>query len=185
MTVLRVSLAIAALAAVWIAGPALAQVDDRAWEECKRNPEADWVIFNCTAVIEGAGDQSKSRRARALVLRAGAYLRKKDVDRARADLSRAVSYAPDNPDILAARGDFLLAHDEIEGAAADYTAAIEADPKAVRALFGMAGIARQRGDVKAAIAALDKVLAIDPRYPRARALRTELGKAAAASPGGT
>ncbi|WP_293856630.1 tetratricopeptide repeat protein [uncultured Alsobacter sp.] len=174
-------LATAAALALACAFPAFAQVDDRAWEECKRNPEPDWIVFNCTAVIEGAGDQSKTRRARALVQRSAAYVRKKEPDKARADLSRAVSLAPDNPDILTARADFLFVQGEIEGAAEDYRQAVEIDPRHARALFGMAGIARQRGDVRGAIAELDKVLAIEPRFPRARALRQEWGKAGAGS----
>ena len=180
MPSLRVLLTVAALSVTCVP-PAFAQVDDRAWEECKKNPEPDWVVFNCTAVIEGAGDQSKSRRARALVLRAAAFVRKKEPDKARADLSRAVSFAPDNPEILSARADFLLAQGELEGAAQDYQLAIEVEPKLARALFGLAGVARQRGDLKGAISELDKVLAIDPRYPRARALRAEWSKAGAGS----
>lgn len=180
MPSLRVLVTVATLTVACVP-PALAQVDDRAWEECKRNPEPDWVVFNCTAVIEGAGDQSKTRRARALVLRSVAFVRKKEPDKARADLSRAVSLAPDNPEILTARGEFLLTQGELEGAAEDYRLAIEVEPKHARALFGMAGVARQRGDLKGAVGELDKVLAIDPRYPRARALRAEWSKAGAGS----
>lgn len=180
MPTFRVLVTVAALGLAW-ASPAVAQVDDRAWEECKKNPEPDWVVFNCTAVIEGAGDQSKSRRARALVLRSAAFVRKKEPDKARSDLTRAVSLAPDNPEILTARADFLFSQSELEGAAEDYKLAIEVEPRHARAHFGLAGIARQRGDIQGAVAGLDKVLSIDPRYPRARALRIDWSKAAAGS----
>lgn len=163
----------------------LAQSEDRAWAECKRNPDADWVIFNCTAVIDGGLPRSNTRKARAYVLRSAAYERKKALDPARADLNRAVELARTNVDIRMARAEFLIRQGELEGATTDVEVAIQAAPTSARAWFGRASIARTRGDAASAVAALDKVLAIDPRYPRARTLRSELNTATPATPGTT
>ncbi|MHB2167735.1 tetratricopeptide repeat protein [Alsobacter sp. R-9] len=177
-------LALSAAAAMLPLGPpgAMAQ-EDRAWEECKRNPEPDWVIFNCTAVIDGGMPRSNTRKARAHVLRAGAYERKKTIETARADLNRAVELAKANADILMARAEFRIRQGELEAATEDVEAAFAVAPNAARVWFGRATIARQRGDIAGAVAALDKVIALDPRYPRARTLRGELGSATPATPG--
>ncbi len=163
--------------------PAAAQSEDRAWAECKRNPDADWVIFNCTAVIDGGLPRSNTRKARAHVLRAGAYERKKTIETARADLNRAVELARANPDIRMARAEFLVRQGDLEAATLDIEAAMQVAPNSARVWFGRATVARTRGDAASAVAALDKVLAIDPRYPRARTLRSELNTATPATPG--
>ena len=175
-------LAVAAvLAAVPV--PAMAQFEDRAWNECKRNPEPDWVIFNCTAVIDGGTPRSNTRKARAHVLRAGAYERKNAIETARADMNRAVELARTNPDIRMARAEFRIRQGELEAATEDVEASFQSAPNSARAWFGRASIARTKGDTASAVAALDKVLAIDPRDPRARTLRGELSTATPATPG--
>jgi Tfp pilus assembly protein PilF len=181
---------LAAVAAIAVASvlaavplPALAQSEDRAWNECKRNPDPDWVIFNCTAVIDGGTPRSNTRKARAHVLRAGAYERKKTVETARADLNRAIELARANPDIRMARAEFLIRQGELEAATEDVEFSLQAAPNSARAWFGRASIARTKGDTASAVVALDKVLAIDPRYPRARTLRSELTTATPATPG--
>lgn len=164
---------------------AMAQSEDRAWEECKRNPEPDWIIYNCTAVIDGGLPRSNTRKARAHVLRSAAQERKKALDAARADLNRAVELARTNVDIRMARAEYFVRQGELEAATADVEVAMQVAQSSARAWFGRATIARARGDAATAAAALDKVLAIDPRYPRARTLRSELGTATPSTPGTT
>lgn len=162
--------------------PAAAQ-QDRAWDECKRHPDPDWIIFNCTAVIDGGMPRSNTRKARAHVLRAAAYERKKTIETARADLNRAVELARANADIRMARAEFLIRQGEIEAATADIDATLAFAPGSARAWFGRASVLRIRGDTRAAIAALDRVIQIDPLFPGARTLRGEIGTATPATPG--
>ena len=181
---MRAALPLMVTALLCAGSPAvLAQSEDRAWAECKRNPDPDWVIFNCTAVIDGGLPRSNTRKARAHVLRSGAYERKQAHDVARADLNRAVELARTNPDIRMARAEFFIRQGELEAATADVEVALQTAPSSARAWFGRASIARTRGDAASAVAALDKVLAIDPRYPRARNLRSELNTATPSTPG--
>ncbi len=156
-------------ACLMVAAPAPAAAQqDRAWEECKRHPEPDWVIFNCTAVIDGGMPRSNTRKARAHVLRAGAYERKKTIETARADLNRAVELAKANADIRMARAEFLIRQGEIEAATADIDATLEFAPNSARAWFGP----RVRRAHPRRLRRRDRRARprhrLDPRYSRAR-----------------
>jgi len=90
-----------------------------------------------------------------------------DVETARA---RAAA-APADPAALVDLGDALLAEGLGSAAAEQYRAALERDPRSVRALLGVAVILLDADRPDAAVNALDRVLASEPNQPDALVTR--------------
>jgi tetratricopeptide (TPR) repeat protein len=84
----------------------------------------------------------------------------------------ALRRRPDDPALLVARGFFHL-KDNPAQAKTDFAHALERDPKNARAHLGLAYVLRAN-DRPAALAQLDKALAVDPQFLDAMALRALL-----------
>jgi len=99
---------------------------------------------------------------------------------AEASFAEALRSSPADPTLVVARGFARLGRDQ-DGAASDFSRALELDPKCARAYLGKAHLVRMRNP-RAALAQVDRALAIDPDCGDALQLRA-LIRARLADPG--
>jgi serine/threonine protein kinase/Tfp pilus assembly protein PilF len=104
-----------------------------------------------------------------LAARAEALARLGRRDEALRGFESALRERPGDPVLLVARGTFRLETDR-DGARADFTRALERDPRNARAHLGMAYLMRRK-DPAAALEHLDAALAADPDFGDALQLR--------------
>jgi tetratricopeptide (TPR) repeat protein len=88
----------------------------------------DQIIASCSPVIDNEKTPA-SERLRAVLARAGAYLRKEQDDRAIADYDVALKLDPTLADIFNARGELWRKKDDRPRALADFGAAIKLNPQ--------------------------------------------------------
>ena len=89
------------------------------------------------------------RRVDALVFRATAWRRLKNLDLAQDDISRAVDLAPDNVDALLERGNILSLRGNAAAATADWQRVIALDAKSAAAIAARENLAKQETPAKA------------------------------------
>src|ERR1700677_450526 len=123
---MRVSvLPIVGVTLLMVAGPLLAASD---WDDCKAaSPDLDRAIAGCTRLIDN-GQETVHYRAVAYANRAGAYVNKKDNDRAIADASEAIRLDPGLALAYTNRAGAYVNKGDADRAIADANEAIGFDP---------------------------------------------------------
>ena len=122
---------------------------------------SDDAIAACGSVISN-GSVSGRALAEMFVLRAVAYLRKNDNDRALADYSQAVRIDPTYPRAYNGRGVARYRKNDLDGAFSDYNEAIRFEQNFGRAYDNRGLIFRQRKDYDRAIADFSEAIRIEP-----------------------
>jgi tetratricopeptide (TPR) repeat protein len=136
--------------------------DQRVWDECNQNGDADASIAACTQILQ-AHDETTSNRAIAYYVRAGAYKTKGDNDHAIVDYTKAIEANAQYADAYASRGIVYQIKGDNDHAIADYTKAIEIDPRNANAFVGRGMVYRLRGDSDHAVADYTQAIEINPR----------------------
>ena len=104
---------------------------------------------------------------RLLVARAERELLRGEAAAAAADFDAALALQPELADLWRQRADARFAAGDDRGALADLGAALQREPRDFAALQDLAQMAAARGHWKAALAAWQSLLAIDPHTPEA------------------
>lgn len=103
-----------------------------------------------------------------------AYLRKQDYERARAEFQKDVATQPDLPFSYEQLGSLEATSGNEAEAAKNYRAALKIDPKLVNSRMGIAKIEEHKKQYAAALADLDRVIALDSGNASARYLRGQV-----------
>ncbi len=162
------------------AGPVLAdQTDarlDALFEQLRAGDGEDAEAV--AAEIDGIWTDSQSDTVDLLVTRALAGLEAQNFDLAEALLDHAVGLSPNFAQGYALRGAARSASDDQMGAIADFTRAIELEPRHFEARIALAEVMFAGGDERGAYDMLQKALEWNPHEPhareRARMLRQKL-----------
>ena len=104
----------------------------------------------------------------------GDCLNREDYTAAWQALCRAVSLAPQRPDILSHRGRLALFLKDSGTAQRDFAEALKLDPRCSAALSGLARCYMQQGDPAAAETAADRALGIDPADEESAGVKAEI-----------
>jgi tetratricopeptide (TPR) repeat protein len=150
----------AALVLPALISPAAAQVQAQvAWcGNLGRKFSLDMQIGGCTTLID-SGTMTDKPKAWAHAKRGMAFMYKGDIDRALADLTRAIEIDPTYAIALTDRGTVYDNKNDHPHAIADFDAAIKLDPKSTDALTGRcAARAEQGDDLQGALADCNQVL---------------------------
>lgn len=133
----------------------------KAAEAAKQERDYDRVVSLATKSLS-ANPNSPATLSAAYFLRAEAYIRKGQTDKAVADYTRAATLAPRDAAPYLSRGNLWHARGNYKKAVADYTKAISLDPGQWQ-IFNARGNSRlQLGLKKAAIDDYSKALSLDP-----------------------
>ena len=131
-------------------------LDDKNWDE---------LIPIYTEIIEL--EESPHAKALTYSQRSFLYERKGDLNRAIADLTKALELTPDDPLAYDSRGRAYERKGDLDRAIADFTKALELTPDDPLD-YGFRGLAyEKKGDLDRAIADFTKVLELNPDYPLA------------------
>jgi tetratricopeptide (TPR) repeat protein len=103
------------------------QVDPAACVAAASTGDSDNIIAVCGALLENE-KTAKPDRIKALIARAGAYVRKDQLDRAIADYGAALQLDPAQADIFNTRGELWRKQGDRPRALADFAAAIKLNP---------------------------------------------------------
>jgi predicted Zn-dependent protease len=122
-----VSLALVCLGASAI--PVMAQMADKAWISCLRQPErADNLVAVCTVVIDSPKATAVQRAAALNNRGADRALRGTSRAEARHDLDQAIALQPEIAKLFVTRGTIRMGDGDAAGAIDDYSQAIRLDP---------------------------------------------------------
>ena len=141
-------------------GEALAKSE--LWNRCV-GADLDARIVSCSQLITRGKRETKSDRVTAYINRASGYRAKGDLDRALADLVKALGFDPKSTPALTERASIYLANGELERAIADYDTALELDKDSAAAHGGRAKAYRGKGDLEKALADFDEAVRLDPK----------------------
>ncbi len=137
-------------------------------------PNDEQTITALFALAEQYGRAAETAEPRPADLLASGIARGllKDYDGAERDLSRAIELLPDFTVAYMARGAIRQAHagEDIhlmQGAAADYDAALRLDPRLVFALFNKGNLLYGAADYTSALACYSQALELDPSFGQA------------------
>jgi tetratricopeptide (TPR) repeat protein len=154
-----------AVIACLLASAGSARAGDDALTSCRSERGAADRLAACTAVVESA-EFSAGERAVAFRLRGLERLGAGALDDALADLSQALSLAPNDAAAYAARAKVHLAAGSYDAAVTDFSAALDntSDRKAkVALLIGRGHTLMVKGLFDAALGDLDAAIAINPK----------------------
>jgi tetratricopeptide (TPR) repeat protein len=126
--------------------------------------DPDVAIAGCTAMMQ-SGHETQEHITRAFSNRGGAYLRKRQFDRAIADLDQAIQRDPKYALAFQSRGTAYSLKGQNERAIEDFTQAIRLDPKSAAALYSRGGVYNAQGQYDRAIQDLDQALRMKPDLP--------------------
>jgi tetratricopeptide (TPR) repeat protein len=166
---MRVSvLPIVGVTLLMVAGPLLAASD---WDDCKAaSPDLDRAIAGCTRLIDN-GQETVHYRAVAYANRAGAYVNKKDNDRAIADASEAIRLDPGLALAYTNRAGAYVNKGDADRAIADANEAIGFDPGYAPAFANRAAAFLKKRDNDRAIADATEAIRLIPDHALAFATR--------------
>lgn len=142
-------------------------VSDESMRLCNADLKAgkfEAAATSCTAAIKKSPNKHEGYQGRAF-----AYFNLKNNDAALADFTKAVSFAPDNIQLLGLRGEFYAITKKYDLALADFNKVLQLSPKDLAALFRRSQIYSETGKRDLAIADLKAILAIDPSLTEAKA----------------
>jgi tetratricopeptide (TPR) repeat protein len=94
-----------------------------------------------------------------------AWLRRREFDKAIADLSQAIELAPDNPAAFSNRGYCLIQKKQYDNAIQDLTSSIQLAPRAATAYLNRGAAYLKKGDSGSAIADYSEAIRLDPYWP--------------------
>jgi tetratricopeptide (TPR) repeat protein len=128
------------------------------------NATPDARIAACDTAIESRTDASATDRAALFVSRAEAYDDKGDMDRAIADLNKAIELDPKNVTAFENRGTLFVRSGKPDRAIEDYNEAIRLDPHYAQA-YADRGVAYYvKGDHARAIDNYSEAIRLDPKH---------------------
>jgi monovalent cation:H+ antiporter-2, CPA2 family len=151
-------LVLAGLLCASLSATALGESDR--WPRC-RGADPDAMIVGCTEIIARGSRETKRNQIVAYINRSAASRAKGDVDRAIADLDKALQLNPKSPLALTKRASAYHAKGDLDRAIADYNAAIAAQPKSAAAFYGRSEAYRAKKDLDRAIRDYDRALRLD------------------------
>jgi tetratricopeptide (TPR) repeat protein len=137
-----------------IAAPVATAADD--WADC-RNEDLDRKIRGCTRIISAARD-SKQNLSTAYGMRGWAFHKKRDHDRAIADLNEAIRYNPKNVHAHNERSRSYYQKREFDRAIADASEAVKLDANYVHAYANRGRAHRGKGDLERAMADFEEAI---------------------------
>jgi tetratricopeptide (TPR) repeat protein len=126
--------------------------------------DPDVAIAGCTAMMQ-AGHETREHIARAFSNRGGAYIRKRQYDRAIQDLDQAIQRDPKYALAFQSRGTAYSLKGQNERAIEDFNQAIRLDPKSAAALYSRGGVYNVQGQYDRAIPDFDQALRLKPDLP--------------------
>jgi tetratricopeptide (TPR) repeat protein len=152
------ALAFVLLQIVSFSGVAVAQTPDA--QRCfSHDPEV--AIDGCTAMLQ-SGHDTQEYITRAFSNRGGAYLRKREYDRAIQDLDQAVRRDPNYAPAFQSRGTAYSLKGEYERAIGDFNQAIRLDPKSATSFYARGGAYNVQGQYDRAIQDFDQAIRLKP-----------------------
>ena len=164
-------LLLAGLFCVALSAEALAKKDP--WPVCRDGaPEAR--IAACTEILARGSKQTKRNQLAAYINRSSAYQAAGDLDRAIADLDKALRLNPKSPLALTKRAAIHQEKGDLDRAIADYSSALRLDKNLPVAYRGRAKAYQAKGDLDKALSDFGEALRIDPQ---SAALYAERGAA--------
>ena len=155
---LAVVLALAGLFCVSLSSAAFAKSDH--WTGC-HSDDPDVRIVGCTRIIALGSQETKRKQITAYINRSGAYRAKGDLDRAIADLDKALQLDPKSATALTERASIYHAKGDLNRAIADFDAAIAARPHSAAVFYGRGEVYRAKNDLDRAIADYNRVVQLD------------------------
>ncbi len=144
---------------------AILKKSERDVADCSQNNDIDRAIVGCTSLLRTAVDRlDPKNRARIYNTRGSAYGKKKQYDRAIADLTKSIELDPGLAWAHYNRGTVYQMKGLHDLAIADFTQAIQLNPRFTLA-YNNRGVAyRKKGKRRRAVADYRKALQIDPSY---------------------
>ena len=132
-------------------------------EDC-RAPDPARAIEACSRVVQSK-DETKANQVTALSLRAVAYMRKNELDKAITDLNRALNLDAKNVFALSVRGEVHIRASRYDRAVTDLTEALKLQPTHSTALSNRGHVYVTMGDYERAKQDLDKAITVNPSAP--------------------
>jgi tetratricopeptide (TPR) repeat protein len=152
------ALAFVLLQIAGFSGVAAAQTPDA--QPCFSH-DPDVAIAGCTAMLQ-SGHETQEHIIRAFSDRGGAYLRKREYDRAIQDLDQAVRRDPNYAPAFQSRGTAYSLKGEYERAIGDFNQAIRLDPKSATSFYARGGVYNVQGQYDRAIQDFDQAIRLKP-----------------------
>jgi tetratricopeptide (TPR) repeat protein len=141
-------------------GAEAARADDD-FKTCASGP-SDYAIMACTNMIEGGKLDTRCHRLRQSCC--GAFRNRGGLNRALADLNRAVELDAEQAPIYANRGLVYQLRDEPENAVADFNRALELDPNNAVFLLNRGTVYLSMKDKDHALADYDRAIELNPSH---------------------
>ena len=152
------ALAFVLLQIAGFSGVAAAQTPDA--QPCFSH-DPDVAIAGCTAMLQ-SGHETQEHLTRALSNRGGAYIRKRQYDRAIQDLDQAIRRDPNYAPAFQSRGTAYSLKGQYDRAIGDFNQAIRLDPKVATCFYARGGVYNAQGQYDRAIQDLDQALRLKP-----------------------
>ena len=152
------------VAIIAMAGPARAETYEQLKKWCYGKATDEQSLHGCAAVI-AADREAKTDIAVALLNRSLAFRNIGEIDRAIADLYRAVELRPIFPEALSARAGLRSAKGDLTRALQDYDLAIRQQPTFEDAIHNRGTVRAALKDYDRAIADYDLAIKLAPRDP--------------------
>ena len=123
--------------------------------------DPDVAIAGCTAMLQ-SGQQTQEQIARAFSSRGGAYLRKRQYDRAIQDLNEAITRDPNYAPAFQSRGTAYSLEAQNDLAIRDFNQANRLDPKSATSFYARGGVYNVQGQYDRAIQDFDEAIRLKP-----------------------
>jgi len=145
---------------VFLSGAALSKSDR--WPSC-RGADPEVRIAACTEILTRGGKRTSRSQIAAYINRSNGYRALGDLDRAIADLDKALHLNPKSPPALTERASIYQEQGDLDHAITDFSAAIKVKPKSAATFRGRAEAYRAKGQPDEALSDLDEALHLDPK----------------------
>jgi tetratricopeptide (TPR) repeat protein len=140
-----------------------AQAQTLAEAKCTGKPDVPWTeqIAGCSTAIE-SGKYTGKDLARAFTFRANAFSQTGELDRALADIERAIQLDPTDAFAYGGRGDLYLVKKDYERAIADYSKMIAMEPANALPLIGRGMAYWLEGELDRATVEFEQAVKLQP-----------------------
>jgi monovalent cation:H+ antiporter-2, CPA2 family len=132
------------------------------WPRC-RGADPDARIAGCTEIIARKSRETKRNQIAAYINRSGGYRAKGDLDRAIADLDKALQLNAKSHRALTERASIYHAKGDLDRAIADYDRALRLDKNLAAAYGGRASAYLGKGELAKALADFGEAVRLDPQ----------------------